>query len=231
MLQLRSPYSSLKHAHEYKCETTPPYAALATTGVNKVLRSTAVYGIPLALAVLHCSRSYATKDALSLEKWDPHHRNCRKYQPQVYEHNFPGSSVTRRSIEHLSVEDVDGKADVWLLRFVLECPWVTHEPQRDENFACRRWDSFSSNRGQDGTRLQSSFDLHARTVDTPQFSIADAKGGFLNLDLLFILPLPLRSVRFGAARRANLSAGLERRWMSKTIGRSASYISFLFSKL
>ncbi|CAM9347502.1 unnamed protein product [Scytosiphon promiscuus] len=33
----------------------------------------------------------------------------------VYEHNFSGSRVRRRSIEHLSVEDVDGKADVWLL--------------------------------------------------------------------------------------------------------------------
>ncbi|CAM9523537.1 unnamed protein product, partial [Hapterophycus canaliculatus] len=33
----------------------------------------------------------------------------------VYERNFAGCRVTRRSIEHLSVEDVDGKADVWLL--------------------------------------------------------------------------------------------------------------------
>lgn len=35
----------------------------------------------------------------------------------MYEHNFPGARVTRLSIEHLSGEDVDGAADVWLLRW------------------------------------------------------------------------------------------------------------------
>ncbi|CAM9548558.1 unnamed protein product [Ectocarpus sp. 6 AP-2014] len=33
----------------------------------------------------------------------------------VYEHNFPGCSVTRRSIEHLSAQDIEVDADIWLL--------------------------------------------------------------------------------------------------------------------
>ncbi len=36
--------------------------------------------------------------------------------PKVYEHNFPGSRVTRRSIEHLAAQDLDDAADIWLLR-------------------------------------------------------------------------------------------------------------------
>ena len=44
---------------------------------------------------------------------------------QVYEHNFPRCKVTRRSIEHLSAEDLDAAAggtaaDIWLLRSEIE---------------------------------------------------------------------------------------------------------------
>lgn len=44
---------------------------------------------------------------------------------QVYEHNFPRCEVTRRSIEHLSAEDLDAAAggtaaDIWLLRSEIE---------------------------------------------------------------------------------------------------------------
>ncbi|CAM9657282.1 unnamed protein product, partial [Choristocarpus tenellus] len=34
----------------------------------------------------------------------------------VYYHNFPGKPVRCRSIEHLSAEDLDGVAKLWMLR-------------------------------------------------------------------------------------------------------------------